>query len=232
LGVRAVLGGAIVRIIDFLRWRGDVSAQRCKLAVLASGRGSNFKAIASSCAKDDFPAEVACLITDRPDAACVDTAREFGIRTHTVMPGGKKGRLAAGEEERIVELCREAGVGLVFLAGFMRILRGPLLEAYEGRILNIHPSLLPSFKGLHGPRQALEYGVKVAGCTVHFVDASVDGGPIILQAAVPVEDGDDEDALAARILREEHRIASEAIALVATGALQVEGRRVIEKTAR
>jgi phosphoribosylglycinamide formyltransferase-1 len=106
------------------------------------------------------------------------------------------------------------------------------LEAYEGRILNIHPSLLPSFKGLHGPRQALEYGVKVAGCTVHFVDASVDGGPIILQAAVPVEDGDDEDALAARILREEHRIASEAIALVTTGALQVEGRRVIEKTAR
>jgi phosphoribosylglycinamide formyltransferase-1 len=209
-----------------------VTARRCKLGVLASGRGSNFRAIASSCAAADFPAEVACLITDKPSAACVGIAEEFGIAWHAVSPGGKKGRLADGEEERIVELCREAGVELVFLAGFMRILRGPLLEGYPGRILNIHPSLLPSFKGLHGPRQALEYGVKVAGCTVHFVDASVDGGPIILQASVPVRDDDDEDALAARILREEHRIVSEAIALVATGALRVEGRRVIRNRPR
>jgi phosphoribosylglycinamide formyltransferase-1 len=203
-----------------------VTSERCKVAVLASGRGSNFNAIARRCADPDFPAEVACLITDKPSAPAVKSAEEFGIRWHGVEPGTRRGRLADGEEERIVSLCRDQGVELVFLAGFMRILRGPLLEAYAGRILNIHPSLLPSFKGLHGPRQALEYGVKVAGCTVHFVDASVDGGPIILQAAVPVLDDDDEDALAARILDQEHRIVVEAIELVARGRLHIDGRRV------
>lgn len=210
--------------------KGVVTSQRCRVAVLASGRGSNFKAIAQHCAGDDFPADVACLVTDNPDALAVKTAEEFGIPWHAVAPGKKRGRLAEGEEERAVALCREAGASLVFLAGFMRILRGPMLEAYAGRILNIHPSLLPSFKGLHGPRQALEYGVKVAGCTVHFVDASVDGGPIILQAAVPVLDGDDEDALAARILEQEHRIAAEAIRLIAEERLRVEGRRVLGTT--
>lgn len=204
-----------------------MTSQRCKVAVLASGRGSNFKAIAERCADEGFPAEVACLITDNPEALAIQTAEQFGIPWKTVRKGSKKGRLADGEEERIVELCREAGAELVFLAGFMRILRGPLLEAYAGRILNIHPSLLPSFKGLHGPKQALEYGVKIAGCSVHFVDASVDGGPIIKQAAVPVMDGDDEDTLAARILREEHRIVGEALALVASGKLRIEGRRVL-----
>lgn len=169
---------------------------------------------------------VACLITDHADCRAVDVARDFDIPWHAVEPGTKRGRLADGEEERIVELCHGAGVDLVFLAGFMRILRGPLLEGYAGRILNIHPSLLPSFKGLHGPRQALEYGVRIAGCTVHFVDATVDGGPIVLQAAVPVLDDDDEDSLAARILEQEHRLVTEAIELVATGRLEIDGRRV------
>jgi len=203
-----------------------VTSQRFKIAVLASGRGSNFKAIAERCSSPDFPAEVACLITDRPSAPVVAIAAEFAVPCHTVAPGEKKGRLADGEEARIVRICREAGVELVFLAGFMRILREELLDAYAGRILNIHPSLLPSFKGLHAQRQALEYGVKVAGCTVHFVDASVDGGPIVVQSAVPVEDDDDEDTLAARILREEHRIAATAIEWIATGKYRIDGRRV------
>jgi phosphoribosylglycinamide formyltransferase-1 len=204
-----------------------VTSEQCRVAVLASGRGSNFKAIAQSCADERFPAEVVRLITDNPSARAVETAVEFGIEWHSVEPGKKRGRLADGEEERAVDLCRDAGVNLVFLAGFMRILKGPMLEAFAGRLLNIHPSLLPAFKGLHGPRQALEYGVKVAGCTVHFVDASVDGGPIILQAAVPVFDHDDEDSLAARILEQEHRIAVEAIRFVATDRLRIEGRRVL-----
>jgi phosphoribosylglycinamide formyltransferase-1 len=172
---------------------------------------------------------VACLITDQPSAPAVAIAEEFSIPWHAVAPGDRRGRLADGEEERIVRVCEEAGVDLVFLAGFMRILRGPLLDAFAGRILNVHPSLLPSFKGLHAPRQALEYGVKVAGCTVHFVDATVDGGPIVMQAAVPVEDTDDEDTLAARILREEHRIVAESIERVARGTLAIDGRRVRHK---
>jgi phosphoribosylglycinamide formyltransferase-1 len=171
-------------------------------------------------------------VTDNPSAGAVEIANQFGIPCHTVRPGSRRGRLAEGEEERIVTLCGEAAVDLVFLAGFMRILRGPLLAAYEGRIINIHPSLLPSFKGLHGPRQALEYGVKIAGCTVHFVDASVDGGPIIMQAAVPVLDDDDEDALAARILREEHRIVAEAVERIALGELRIVGRRVLRTIQR
>jgi len=204
-----------------------VTSKRFQIAVLASGRGSNFNAIARKCSEENFPAEVACLITDRPAAPVVGLARDYGIPCRTVEPGSKKGRLADGEEERIVAWCQAAGVELVVLAGFMRILRGPLLEAYAGRIVNIHPSLLPSFKGLRAQRQALDYGVKVAGCTVHFVDASVDGGPIILQAAVPVHDDDDEDSLGARILAEEHRILTEAIERIASGGLRVEGRRVL-----
>lgn len=204
-----------------------MTSERCKVVVLASGRGSNFKAIAQRCLDADYPAEIACLITDNPSATAVTVAGQFGIPVHHVRAGTKRGRLADGEEERIVSICEEAGAGLVFLAGFMRILHGPLLERYAGRILNVHPSLLPSFKGLRAQRQALEYGVKISGCSVHFVDASVDGGAIILQAAVPVLDDDDDEALASRILEEEHRIAPEAVALVAAGAVRVEGRRVV-----
>jgi len=207
-----------------------MAANRCKLAVLASGRGSNFQALVKACAREGFPVEVACLVTDNKNAGAVKFAEENNIPWKYIDAGTKRGRLQPGAEEEIVNVLENAGVELVFLAGFMRILRGPLLERYENRILNVHPSLLPSFKGLEAQKQALEYGVKVAGCTVHFVDASVDGGPIIMQAVVPVEDGDDFETLAARILAEEHRIGPEAVALVASGKYRIEGRRVLSKT--
>ncbi|MGD8414742.1 MAG: phosphoribosylglycinamide formyltransferase [Candidatus Latescibacterota bacterium] len=203
------------------------STNRTRVAVLASGRGSNFKALAQSCADESFPAEIVLLVTDNLEAGAIEIAKESGIEWRTVEPGKKRGRLAPGEEERIVGMLDEAGVELVFLAGFMRILKGPLLDRFPGRILNVHPSLLPSFKGLEAQRQALEYGVKIAGCSVHFVDKSVDGGPIILQAAVPVEDGDDFDSLAKRILDQEHRIVPEAVRVVAQGNFRIEGRRVL-----
>ena len=128
--------------------------------------------------------------------------------------------------ERIAALCKENDVGLVCLAGFMRIVKGALLDEYEGRMINIHPALLPSFKGLHGQAQALEYGVRYSGCTVHFVDKGVDTGPIILQSVVPVEQDDTAEALSERILREEHRIYPEAVRLIAEGKVRIEGRRV------
>jgi phosphoribosylglycinamide formyltransferase-1 len=196
------------------------------VAVLASGRGTNFKAIANSCADEGYPAEVACLITDRPGAHAVEVARRFGIPVHVVDAGRRRGRLQDGAEEEIVRRCDESNVDLVVLAGFMRILRGPLLESFAGRIMNIHPSLLPAVPGLHAQRQALEYGVKVAGCTVHFVDQSVDGGAIILQSAVPVEDDDDEETLSQRILVQEHLTLSRAVELFARGKLETKGRRV------
>ena len=204
-----------------------MTSEKCRVAVLASGQGSNFRALAERCQDPTFPAEMACLITDNAAAHAVAIAEEFGVPWHTVEPGERRGRLAAGAEAGIVRVCRGNGVGLVVLAGFMRILDGDLLDAYAGRIINIHPSLLPAFKGLNAQRQALEHGAKVAGCTVHFVDASLDGGPIILQAVVPVHDDDDLERLRARILAEEHRILPRAVELIARAALRVEGRRVL-----
>jgi phosphoribosylglycinamide formyltransferase-1 len=204
-----------------------MQSKHCRVAVLASGTGTNFKAIAATCQNDDFPAKVVCLITDNPEAGAISIARDHEIPIHIIEAGMKRGHLPAGAEDKIVETCREHDVELVALAGFMRILRGTLLDAYEGRILNIHPSLLPSFKGLHAQKQAFDYGVKVAGCSVHFVDRSVDGGPIIIQAAVPVEESDDADTLSARILEQEHRIYAEAIKLFALNRLHIDGRRVV-----
>lgn len=204
-----------------------MNARRSKLAVLASGRGSNFKAVAQRCTDPAYPVEIAVLITDNPSALAVEIAGEFGIPVRFVQAGEKRGNLAPGAEEWVVEACEEFGVEFVFLAGFMRVLKGPLLDRYQNRILNVHPSLLPSFKGLQAQQQALDYGVKVTGCSVHFVDRSVDGGPIIIQVAVPVRDDDDFDSLAARILEQEHRIGPEAIRIVALGQYRVEGRRVL-----
>jgi len=208
----------------------NVTFRRCRVAVLASGRGSNFRALAERCQDPTFPAEVACLVTDNPTADAVGIAEAFGVAWFTADAGEKRGRLKPGAEAAIVARCESARVDLVVLAGFMRILEdapGGLLDRFRGRIVNIHPSLLPSFKGLHAQRQALEYGVKVAGCTVHFVDASVDGGPIILQAAVAVHDEDDAESLRARILAEEHRIVVRAVELFARGTLRIDGRRVL-----
>jgi phosphoribosylglycinamide formyltransferase-1 len=146
---------------------------------------------------------------------------------HVIDAGPRRGRLRPGAEAEIVRHCRDEGVELIVLGGFMRILEGDVLEAFAGRMMNIHPSLLPSFKGLSAQRQAFEYGVKIAGCTIHFVDASLDGGPIILQSAVTVHDNDDAETLRARILEEEHRIIARAADLFARGRLRVEGRRVM-----
>jgi phosphoribosylglycinamide formyltransferase-1 len=203
-----------------------VTSVKCRVAVLASGRGSNFHALATRGQDPTFPAEVACLVTDNRSAPVVAIAEALGIPWHGVEAGERRGRLAPGAEAEIVRLCSGARADLLVLAGFMRILEGEVLARFAGRIMNIHPSLLPSFKGLNAQRQAFEHGVKVTGCTVHFVDASLDGGPIILQAAVRVRDDDDAESLRARILVEEHRILARAVELFATGKLRVEGRRV------
>ena len=154
-------------------------------------------------------------------------AESFGIPVHVIDAGERRGRLQPGAEAEIVNRCRESRADLIFLAGFMRILEGELLEQFAGRVMNIHPSLLPSFKGLNAQRQAFEYGVRVAGCTVHFVDASVDGGPIVVQHAVQVRDDDNVDTLRDRILAEEHRAVARAADLFARGKLRVEDRRVL-----
>lgn len=203
-----------------------MTAAKCRVAVLASGRGSNFQALAERCQDPAFSCIIACLVTDERSAPAVSVAEAFHVPVHVIDAGDRRGRLKPGAEAEIVRVCREARVDLVLLAGFMRILEGELLASFAGRVINIHPSLLPSFKGLNAQRQAHEYGVRIAGCTVHFVDASVDGGPIILQAAVQVKDGDDVDRLRDRILDQEHRIVVRAADLFARGRLRVEGRRV------
>ena len=209
------------------RGRVLVSTARCRVAVFASGRGSNFKALAERCQDAAFSCVVACLVTDDPSAPAVAVARDFQIPVHVIDAGPRRGRLRPGAEADIVRHCRDENVQLIVLAGFMRILEGDVLSEFAGRVINIHPSLLPSFKGLNAQRQAFEHGVKLAGCTVHFVDTSLDGGPIILQSAVAVRDDDDVDSLRARILSEEHRIVARAADLFARGRLRVEGRRVL-----
>jgi len=204
-----------------------VSTARCRVAVFASGRGSNFKALAERCLDPAFSCVVACLVTDDPSAPAIAVAGAFQIPVHVIDAGPRRGRLRPGAEAEIVQHCRADGVQLIVLAGFMRILEGDVLDEFAGRVVNIHPSLLPGFKGLNAQRQAFEHGVKIAGCTVHFVDASLDGGPIILQAAVPVKDDDDVESLRSRILLEEHRIVARAADLFARGRLRVEGRRVL-----
>ncbi len=204
-----------------------MTRKRCNVAVLASGAGTNLQAILEASRRDGYPARVACLITDNPAAGALDIARRFEVAAHVVKPGTKKARLPAKTEDRIVQLCLEHEVDLIALAGFMRILSGPLLTRFGGRIMNIHPSLLPSFKGLHAARQAFDYGVKVAGCTVHFVDSNVDGGAIILQASIAVDDSDDEHKLLGKIHDKEHRIYARAIELFALDRLRIQDRRVI-----
>ncbi len=203
-----------------------MSAKTCNVGVLASGRGSNFKAIAEACRREDYPARVVCLITDNAQAGALEIARAYGIPAYTVPVTAKKGRLPSEAEDKMAALCADHNVGLVALAGFMRILKGALLDNFENGIMNVHPALLPSFKGLHGARQAIECGVKITGCTVHFVDRSIDGGAIILQSAIPVEDDDDEDRLLSRLHVEEHKTYVRAVELFAQGRLKIDGKRV------
>jgi phosphoribosylglycinamide formyltransferase-1 len=196
-----------------------------RVGVLVSGRGSNFEALADNIAAGLIPdAEMALLISNREGAPAIDRARERRIPAR-VIPS--KGLEREAYDKLVVAAFRDAGVELVCLAGFMRLLSPYFVKAYHGKILNIHPSLLPSFPGLEAQRQALEYGVRYAGCTVHFVDENLDAGPIILQAIVPVLDGDTDETLSARILKEEHRIYAEAVRIVLEGRYRIEGRRVI-----
>lgn len=198
----------------------------CNVGVLASGRGSNFKAIVEACRRDDYPARVVCLITDNSEAGALEVAKAYCVPAYTVPVTAKRGRLPQEAEEEITARFVDHDVDVVVMAGFMRILKGPLFEKFENRIMNIHPALLPSFKGLHGARQAIEYGVKITGCTVHFVDKTIDGGAIILQSAVAVDDDDDEDSLLEKLHVEEHKTYVRAVELFAMGRLKIDGRRV------
>ncbi len=199
---------------------------KMKIAVIASGRGSNFKALAAASQDEAYPAEIALLITDNPEAGALGYARDNGIESAVIDCGPRRGSMSLESSEEMHRLCVEHGVGLVCLAGFMRIVKGRLLEEFSGRMLNIHPALLPSFKGLHGQKQALDYGVKYSGCTVHFVDAGIDTGPIIIQKVVPILADDTEDSLSERILAEEHAAYPEAVRFYAGGRVKTEGRRV------
>lgn len=206
------------------------SPDRSKLAVvvLISGRGSNMEAILAASDAPDYPARVVGVVSNRPDAAGLATAQARGIPirvvNHKDFPAGEAGR--APFDAALAEAVDSFSPGLVVLAGFMRILTPGFVTRYEGRLVNIHPSLLPSFPGLHTHRRALDEGVRVHGCTVHFVTAQLDHGPIILQAAVPVLDGDSEATLSARVLAEEHRIYPRAVAWFAQDRLRVEAGRV------
>jgi phosphoribosylglycinamide formyltransferase-1 len=196
-----------------------------KIGVLLSGRGSNFEALADSVAAGRIPdAEISIVISNREDAAGLLRAAERRIPAR-VIPS--KGVEREAYDCLVVAALKDARVDLVCLAGFMRLLSPYFVAAFRGRILNIHPSLLPAFPGLEAQRQALDYGVKFSGCTVHFVDENLDAGPIVAQAIVAVQPGDTEETLAARILREEHRIYTEAVRLVLSGKFRVEDRRVL-----
>ncbi len=195
-----------------------------KIGVLASGRGSNFQAIIDSIKNGYLNAEVILLVTDNRDAYAIQRARDNNIADLFLEPADFKDK--ESYYRRIADELLTRGVELVILAGFMRLVGKPLIDAFPLRIMNIHPALLPSFKGLHGQRDALAYGTKISGCTVHFVDEGMDTGPIIAQAAVPVYSDDREESLSARILKEEHKIFPYAIRLFSEGRLRVQGRSV------
>jgi phosphoribosylglycinamide formyltransferase-1 len=195
-----------------------------RLGILLSGRGSNFEAIADQVALGKTPAEIAIVISNRPEARGLQLAQERGLNAVCLPSRGLDREVF---DRMMIEQLRKAEVDLVCLAGFMRLLSGTFIREFPNRILNIHPSLLPAFPGLDAQHQALRHGVKITGCTVHFVDEDLDAGPILLQAAVEVRDDDSVESLSARILREEHRIYSEAIRIVLSGRYAVLDRRVV-----
>ena len=196
-----------------------------RLGILASGTGSNMQAIIDAIEAGRVPAEIKVVICNRPGAVAVERAAKHGLFTELIDHKGYETREAF--DERVVEVLREREVELVCLAGFDRLLSPVFIRAFPNAILNIHPALLPAFPGMNAQRQALEYGVRIAGCTVHIVDEKTDHGPIVIQAAVPVYSDDTLDELTDRILAEEHRIYPEAICLFAEGAVRIDGRRII-----
>lgn len=200
------------------------------LAILISGRGSNMENILKAVKKNKIPIKPILVISNKPDAKGLAIAQKLGVKTEVVESNGLKG----GNWEydsKLVSVLEKYKVtpqnGLICLAGFMRIMSPEFIRHYKGRILNIHPAILPSFPGLHSQRQALEYGVKYSGCTVHFVDEGVDTGPIILQAVVKIKDGDTEEIISKKILKQEHKIYPKAVKLVAKGKIMIVGRKTV-----
>ncbi len=196
---------------------------RAKIGILVSGRGSNMRAIVEAARSPEYPAEIALVFSNKPDAPALDYARDNGIATASLH---HKGLSREAFDAEVVRILREHGCEFVVMAGFTRIVTPVLLDAFAQRVVNIHPSLLPAFPGAHGQRDALEYGCKVAGCTVHFVDAGTDSGPIVAQAAVPVLAGDTEETLSARILVAEHKLYPQVVAWLASRKLRIVGRTV------
>jgi len=197
--------------------------ERGRVGILVSGRGSNMVALVQAMRGGRIAADPAIVISNVADAPGLEKASEMGVPTEVVE---HRGVAREAHERKVIEILRAHRVDLVCLAGYMRLLSPSFVEAFPDRILNVHPALLPSFPGLDAQKQALDHGVKVSGCTVHLVDALCDHGPIVMQAAVPVREGDTEDDLAARILEQEHRVYAEAVSLFFQGRLAVEGRRV------
>ncbi|HEV7519709.1 MAG TPA: phosphoribosylglycinamide formyltransferase [Candidatus Angelobacter sp.] len=200
-----------------------------KIGILLSGRGSNFEAIADSIEVGKLHAEIAIVISNRSDAPGLESAKRRGLNAQLIP---SKGRVREEHDTEVVAALEKAHVDLVCLAGYMRLLSPEFIRAFPNRIVNIHPSLLPAFPGMDGQKQALEYGVKVTGCTVHLVDEHLDHGPIILQKTVPVLDGDDVQTLSARILEQEHTAYSEAIRLLLSDDVEIQGRTIVRKHSR
>jgi len=184
----------------------NVNQKRLKLGVLGSGKGSNFVAIAEAARSGEIPVDIVLVISDSPDAGILDKAKSYGIASKYIFPGNSKTRLEAKEEQNYITALKEAGAEWIALAGFMRILKKDFLDAFPEKVINIHPSLLPMFPGLCAWKQAIDYGVKVTGVTVHYVDSGIDSGPIIAQRAVPVQKGDTPETLHQRIQIEEHKL--------------------------
>jgi phosphoribosylglycinamide formyltransferase-1 len=199
------------------------------VGVLASGRGSNLQAIIDAIEAGRLDAQIVLVLSNKKDAVALERARKHGLTDVFLDPKPFAGQPDSREayDRAVLDVLRKHDVELVLLAGYMKIVTPVLVKAYENRMMNIHPALLPSFPGLDAQKQALEHGVKISGCTVHFVTEGVDEGPIIIQAAVPVQEGDTPETLAARILVEEHNIYPKAVQLYAEGRLKVEGRRVV-----
>jgi phosphoribosylglycinamide formyltransferase-1 len=203
--------------------------RKFRIGVLGSGKGSNFVAIADACASGTIAAEIALVLSDVESAGILSHARERHIPAEFIAPGKFRTKLDEDAERAYIQALQNASVDLIALAGFMRVLKGDFLRAFEGRIVNIHPSLLPSFPGLEAWKQALDAGVKVTGCTVHFVDAGVDSGPIIGQQTVPVLDDDTAESLHQRIHAAEHELYPRCVRAIARGEIFIAGRRVIWK---